>query len=127
MRMCSHPTSDFCKSRNHWVSNHTCGKHLLSDPQPTYQIYPHTKAKPILRYRSAVCTCALRTCRYTPPMTCVKYLVHDPPTHTPKYNPIGRAVPEIQKRGLHVRTCRDTPPMTCAKHLVHDPQLKHQN
>ena len=71
VRMYSHPTSDFCKSRNYWVSNHTsnfskicqsdpeirrweggarahvkrcptppmtCGKHVLSDPQPTYQI-----------------------------------------------------------------------------------------
>ena len=97
VRMCSDPTSDFCKSRNHWVSIHTsnfskigqsdpeirrwgggavqvrtcrdahvqrwlippmtCGKHVLSDPQPTYQIWTQS-AKPILRYRSAVCTCA---------------------------------------------------------------------
>ena len=35
----------------------TCGKHVLSDPQPTYQIWTQS-AKPILRYRSAVCTCA---------------------------------------------------------------------
>ena len=89
VRMCSHPTSDFCKSRNYWVSNHTsniskivqsdpeirrwggarahvqrcptppmtCGKHVLSDPQPTYQIWTQS-VKPFLRYRSAVCTCA---------------------------------------------------------------------
>ena len=98
VQMCSDPTSDFCKSRNHWVSIHTsnfskigqsdpetrrwgggrgdasahvqrcacaempippmtCGKHVLSDPQPTYQIWTQS-AKPILRYRSAVCTCA---------------------------------------------------------------------
>ena len=50
-----------------------------------------------------------------------------PPTHTPKLNSIGRAIPEIQKRGLHVRTCRDTPSMTCGKHLVHDSHLTHQN
>ena len=56
-------------------------------------------------------------------MTCVKHLVHDPQLTQPKLNPIGQAVPEIQKRGLHVRTCRDTPPMTCVKHLVHDLQL----
>ena len=36
-------------------------------------------------------------------------------THTPKLNTIGRAVPEIQKRGVHVRTCRDTPPVTTVK------------
>ena len=40
---------------------------------------------------------------------------------------MGRAVPEIQKRDVHVRTCRDTPPMNCVKHLVHDPQLTYQN
>ena len=45
----------------------------------------------------------------------------------PNLNTIGQAVPEIQKRGVHVRTCRDTPPMKCVKHVVHDPQLTHQN
>ena len=35
----------------------TCGKHLLSDPQPTYQIWTQS-VEPFLRYRSAVCTCA---------------------------------------------------------------------
>ena len=97
VRMCGHPTSDFCKSRNYWASNHTsnfskivqsdpeirrwegrgvhvrtcrsahvqrcptppmtCGKHVLSDLQPTYQIWTQS-VKPILRYISVVCTCA---------------------------------------------------------------------
>ena len=35
----------------------TGGKHVLSDPQLTYQIWTQS-VKPFLRYRSAVCTCA---------------------------------------------------------------------
>ena len=39
----------------------TCGRHLVNDPQPTYQIWTQS-AKWFLRYRSAVCgylcTCA---------------------------------------------------------------------
>ena len=35
----------------------TCGKHLLNDLQPTYQIWTQS-VKPFLRYRSAACTCA---------------------------------------------------------------------
>ena len=34
-----------------------CGKHLLNDLQHTYQIWTQS-ARPFLRYRSAVCTCA---------------------------------------------------------------------
>ena len=38
-----------------------------------------------------------------PPMTCGKHLLNDlQPTHQ-IWNTIGRAVPEIQKRGVHVR------------------------
>ena len=61
-------------------------------------------------------------------MTCGKHLLNDlQPTYLLNLNTIGQAVPEIQKRGVHVRTCRDTPPMNCVKHVVHDPQLTHQN
>ena len=35
----------------------TCGKHVLSDLQPTYQILTQS-VEPFLRYRSAMCTCA---------------------------------------------------------------------
>ena len=43
-----------------------------------------------------------------------RYTTHDlwkahsswPTTHSPNSNTIGQAVPEIQKRGVHVRTCR---------------------
>ena len=35
----------------------TCGKHVLSDLQPTYQIWTQS-VEPFLRYRSVVCTCA---------------------------------------------------------------------
>ena len=35
----------------------TCGKYVLSDLQPTYQIWTQS-VKPFLRYGSAVCTCA---------------------------------------------------------------------
>ena len=35
----------------------TCGKHVLSDLQPTYQIWTQS-VEPFLRYRSAMCTCA---------------------------------------------------------------------
>ena len=35
----------------------TCGKHVLSDAQPTYQIWTPS-VKPFRRYRSTVCTCA---------------------------------------------------------------------
>ena len=35
----------------------TCGKHVLSDLQPTCQIWTQS-VKPFLRYRSTMCTCA---------------------------------------------------------------------
>ena len=35
----------------------TCGKHVLSDLQPTYQIWTQS-VEPFLRYRNAMCTCA---------------------------------------------------------------------
>ena len=35
----------------------TCGKHVLTDLQPTYRIWTQS-VKPFLRYRSTVCTCA---------------------------------------------------------------------
>ena len=64
----------------------------------------------------------------TPPMTCRNHVpTSSPPTHTTNLNTIGQAVPEIQKRGVHVRKCRDTPNMTYVRHLVHDPQRTHQN
>ena len=43
----------------------------------------------------------------TPPMTYGKHVVNDTYDiiHTSNLNTIDRAVPEIQKRGVHVRTC----------------------
>ena len=159
VRMCSHPTSDFCKSLNYWVSSHTsnfskngqsdpdirrwgwgwgarahvqrcptppmtCGKQVLSDPQPTYQIWTQS-AKPFLRYRSAVCTCA--RAEIPPPMTCVKHLVHD--LQLTHQNWTQSAEPFLRYRSAvcTCATCRDTPSMTCVKHLVHGPHLTHQN
>ena len=120
VRMCSQPNSDFCKSRNYWVSNHTSNFSQIGQSDPE-----------IRRWGGGGCTCAradARTCRDAPPHPWLvesTYLVT--PTHIPNLNTIGQADPEIQKCGLHVRTCRDTPPMTCVKHLVHDPQLTHEN
>ena len=93
--------------------------HLYSwPPSHTPKLNPIGRAVPEIQK----CGLHVRTCRDTPPLTCVKRPSSWPQTDTPKLNPIGRAVPEIQKRGLHVRMCRDTPSMTCVKHLVHDPQ-----
>ena len=78
----------------------TCGKHVLSDPQPTYQIWTQS-VKPFLRYISAVCTCA-RAEIFHPWLVLSTYFMTS--NHTPKLNPISEAVPEIQKRGLHVGT-----------------------
>ena len=88
---------------------------------------PHTKFEHNRsnRFWDTEAPCA-RAHVHIPPMTCVKPSSW-PPIHTPKLNPIGQTVPEIQKRRLHVRTCRDTPPMTCVKHLVHELQPTHQN
>ena len=99
-------------SRNYWVSSHTSNFSTVGRSDPEIRR---------LGARAHVQRCP------TPPMTCGKHPLSDPPTHIPNLNTIGRAVPEIKKRGVHVRTCRDTPPMTCDKHLVHDPELAHQN
>ena len=77
----------------------------------------------ILRYGDGGARAHVQRCP-TPPMTCGKHLLND---LQPNLNTIGQAVPEIQKRGVHVRTCRDTPPMNCVKHILHGPQLTHQN
>ena len=157
--MCSHHTSDFCKSRNHWVSIHTSNFNQIgqSDPEirrwgggggvqvrmcrdapfhpwlveSTYLVTPNPYTKFEHNRPSRSWDTEVRSAR----AHVQRYPTHDlceapsswPPSHTPKLNPIGRAVPEIQKCGLHVRTCRDTPPLTCVKRLVHDPQLTHQN
>ena len=116
VRMHSHPTSDFCKSRKAIGS-------LI-----THQILAKLVNR-ILRYGGGRGV-HVRTCRDAPShLSLVEstYLHLVTPTHKLKLNPIGQADPQIQKCGLHVRTCRDTPPMTCVKHLVHDPQLTHQN
>ena len=117
VRMCSHPTFDFCKSRIYWVSCHTSNFSTIGQSDPEIRRWG----------RGGGCTCA-RTCRDAPPHPWLvesTYLVT--PNHIPNLNTIGQTVPEIQKRGVHVRTCRDTPPMTCVKHLVHESQLTHQN
>ena len=116
VRMCSHPTSDFCKSRNHWVSIHTSHFNIIGQSDPE------------IRKWGGGCKCA---CAEMPHSTHDLWIVESTylvtPTHIPNLNTIGQADPEIQKCGLHVRTCRDTPPMTCVKHLVHDLNLTHQN
>ena len=91
----------------------------------THQILAQLATR-IPRYRDGGAPPHVQRCP-TPPMTCEKHVLSDPPTHIPNLNTIGQAVPEIQKRGVHVRTCRDTPPMNCVKHLVPDPQLTHLN
>ena len=146
----------FCKSRNHWVSIHTSNFNKIgqSDPEirrwggvqvrmcrdapfhpwlveSTYLVTPNPHTKFEHNRPSRSWDTEVRSAR----AHVQRYPTHDlceapsswPPTDTPKLNPIGRAVPEIQKRGLHVRTFRDTPSMTCVKHLVHDPQLTYQN
>ena len=55
-----------------------CGKHIVHGPQPTHQIWTQS-AKPFLRYRSAVCTCA-RADEGTPPMPFVKCIANGHPT-----------------------------------------------
>ena len=85
----------------------------------THQILAQLATR-ILRYGDGGARAHVQRCP-TPPMTCGKYVLSDIPTHIPNLNTIGRTVPEIQKRDVHVRTCRDTPPMNCVKHLVHDP------
>ena len=82
------PTSNSCKSRNHWVSSHTSNfstichsdpeirrwgtrAHVQRCPTPPMNCVKHVvhgpqlthqnwtqSAKPFLRYRSAICTCA---------------------------------------------------------------------
>ena len=105
--MCSHPTSDFCKSLNYWVSSHTSNFSKIGQSDPDIRRWGWGWGA-----RAHVQRCP------TPPMTCGKQVLSDPQPHIPNLNPIGQAVPEIQMRGLHVRTCRDTPSMTCGKHLV---------
>ena len=88
-----------------------CVKHLVHDPQLTHQNWTKS-AKPFLRYRSAVCTCA--RAEIPNPWLVENTLVMTRNTHTPNLNTIGRALCEIEKRGVHVRTCRDTPSVTTA-------------
>ena len=67
-------------------------------------------------------TCAVRTCRCTPPYTFVKHLANWSRT-TPNFSAICPAFSEIRKMThLQVRTCAradiPTPPMTCVIHIA---------
>ena len=110
VRMCSHPTSDFCKSRNHWVSNHASNisKIVQSDPE-------------IRR----CCTCARAEMPHpTPWLVKSTYLVTPNPHTKFEHNRSNRFWDtEAPCARAHVHI----PPMTCVKHLVHDPQLTQQN
>ena len=68
----------------------------------------------------------VRTCRCTPPQTCVKLLSNGCLfTHkiwTRSAQPFARS----GKRGVHVRTCRCTPPQTCAKLLSNRSLFTHK-
>ena len=114
VRMCSHPTSDFCKSRNYWVSNHASNisKIVQSDPE-------------IRRWGGG--GVHVRTCRDAPPHPWLvesTYLVTPNPHTKFEHNRSNRFWDtEAPCARAHVHI----PPMTCVKHLVHDPQLTHQN
>ena len=74
VRMCSHPTSDFCKSLNYWVSSHTSNFSKIGQLDPD-----------IRRWGGGV---HVRTCRDAPPHPWLvesKYLV-TPNPHT-KFEP----------------------------------------
>ena len=99
VRMCSHPTSDFCRSRNYWVSSHTSNFSSIGQLDPEIRRWGGEGA------RAHVQRCP------TPPMTYGKHVLSvPPPTHISNLNTIGQTVPEIKKHGVHVRTCRDIPP-----------------
>ena len=52
----------------------TCGKHVLSDPQTHIpNLNTIGQADPEIQE----CGLHVRTCRDTPPMTCVKHICHD--------------------------------------------------
>ena len=110
--MCSHPTSDSCKF-------------LTIGSPATHQILAQLATR-ILRHGDGDARAHVQRCP-TPPLTRGKHVLSDAQPPIPNLNTIGQAVPEVQKRGLHVRTCRDTPPVTCGKHLAHEPQLTQQN
>ena len=56
VRMCSHPTSDFCKSRNYWVSSHTSNFSKIGQSDPE-----------IRRWGGGGGAGDVRTCRDDPP------------------------------------------------------------
>ena len=69
----------------------------------------------------------VRTCRCTPPQTCVKLLSNgslslDTQIWTRYAQPFARS----GKRGVHVRTCRCTPPQTCVKLLSNGSLFTHK-
>ena len=85
VRMCSHPTSDFCKLHHYWVPSQasnfsTIGQSVLE----------------IRRWGVHV-----RTCRATQQMTCIKHS-YWVPNHPLNFSTVRAAVPEIWKG---VRTC----------------------
>ena len=103
VRMCSHPTSDFCKSRNYWVSSHTSNFSTIGQSDPEIR----------KRGRGGV---HVRTCRDTPPMTCVNHLqlVHD--LQLKHQNWIQSAKPFLRYRSV---VC------TCARAEIPHPWLLH--
>ena len=69
VRMCSHPTSDFCKSRNYWVSSHTSNLSKIGQSHPE------------IRTGGGGARAHVQRCP-TPPMACGKHVLSDPNPHT---------------------------------------------
>ena len=112
VRMCSHPTSDFCKSRNYWVYSHTSNFSKIGQSDPDTEMN----------------RVHVRTCRDAPshPWLGESTSLVTPNPHT-KFEPNRPSRSwdtEARSARAHVQRY---PPMTCGKHLVHDPQLTHQN
>ena len=59
----------------------------------------------------------VRTCRCTPPQTCVKLLSNGYLFTHKILMQFAQPFATSGKRGVHVRTCRCTPPQTCVKLL----------
>ena len=78
------------------------GKHVVNAPNP-YTKFEHNRPG---RSRDAEARCARAHVQRYPTHDLWKAHTSWPTTHSPNLNTIGQAVPEIQKRGVHVRTCR---------------------
>ena len=68
----------------------------------------------------------VRTCRCTPPQTCVKLLSNKSLCTHKIWTQFAQPFARSGKRGVHVRTCRCTPPQTCAKQLSNGSLFTHK-